>query len=1372
MKIFTQTLVKAFNALRKFNVITVVLLIAGMLYFIPGATAGNDGKVKTDNGDDPSFVANASENLSGSTYMMACTAPYTPTAYINYTAACAGAPITISANNPGCNGCTVTRWEWSDGGDGSSRTVYPGVGTNSYYVRAWNYSCGVSGWSNTVTVTISAQPSAGTASSSPAAGSTICAGTAVSCSASGSGGCGSVADVIQYSSNWGAWTTYSGAVTSAAYGLQFRTYRTATGYNCSTSSTNTATLINVTDQPSAGTASSNPAAGSTICAGTAVSCSASGSGGCGTVTDVIQYSSNGGAWTTYSGAVSAAVNGLQFRTYRTANGTGCNTSGTNTATAITVVAQPSAGTASSFPAAGSTICAGTSVSCSASGSGGCGSVADVIEYSNGGGAWTTYSGAVSAAVSNLQFRTYRTASGTGCNTSSTNTATAITVAAQPSAGTATSSPAAGSTICAGTSVSCSASGSGGCGTVADVIQYSNGGGAWTTYSGAVSAAVSTLQFRTYRTANGTGCNTSGTNTATALTVNASPTASAGGSQDICVGSAALVSGATSSNGTISWTDNGAGSITNGTTLTPTYTSAAGDAGNAVTLTMTVSNAPCTAATANYTVNVKAQPTATAGGNQDICVGSAAIISGATSSNGTISWAENGAGTITANGTTLTPTYTSAAGDAGNTVGLTMTVSNAPCTAATASYTVDVIPQPTASAGGSQDICPGGTATVSGAAYTNGTILWTDNGAGSITSGGTTLTPTYTSDAGDAGNPVTLTMTVSSAPCTAATASYTVNVNNQPSAGNVVTDPVTGPVCEGVSVSASAAGGSGGAGTIEDVIQYNSNGSGWVNYTAPVAASPTTLQFRTYRTASNSGCITSGTNTATALNVTTYSTAALTTFTGSGNWNTAGNWSNGVPGPCQSAVINGSCTITATANCNNLTINPAKDLTINSGQTLAVNGQFTIKSSAAGTGSYLNNGNASYVLSPKVERYIAQDQWHYISAPVQGATVAVWTLAYLKDYNESTNLFNTVITNPLITMPVGKGFAVWSRSVNLGNITRTYTGSLTEGNKVISLPWSGANRGNSLIGNVFTSALNADIHNWTKVNVANSIWVWNPGTGNYQTWNGTVGTLTGGVIPASQGFIVKSTNSGASVTLMQSKRVHSTTAFHKDALANNLVLTVDGNNYSDGLVVNFNNDATNDLDNDFDVEKMNGMPEAPQIATLWSGNELSVNVMPEITEYTIIPVSFNCNTSGVYTFTAEGASSFTSNIPVSLQDMVTGMTTDLRSEPVYQFNHVYNPASSAPRFNLIFGETSVTGINENAAKLNIYSYDNTIVVDNPAMVKLSQITIYNNVGQIVKMLNEPVTKCRTEISNDFVTGTYIVNAIDVNGKSTISKINIQ
>ena len=272
-----------------------------------------------------------------------------------------------------------------------------------------------------------------------------------------------------------------------------------------------------------------------------------------------------------------------------------------------------------------------------------------------------------------------------------------------------------------------------------------------------------------------------------LTLYKTPTASAGGSQTICQNQTAVVSGASSSNGTIVWTENGAGSITAGQgTLTPTYTAAAGDAGNTVTLTMTVSNGTCTPATATYAVSVVAAASASAGSNFGMCEtqGSINVTAGSSAGNfAGVTWSSNGSGTFTDADSMTLATYTPSVADfnAGSVIITLTAAGNAPCGNATAQKTLTLYKTPTASAGGSQTICQNQTAQVSGASSSNGTIVWTENGAGSITAGQGTLTPTYTAAAGDAGNDVTLTMTVSNGTCTAATATYTVSVLALPTA---------------------------------------------------------------------------------------------------------------------------------------------------------------------------------------------------------------------------------------------------------------------------------------------------------------------------------------------------------------------------------------------------------------------------------------------------------------------------------------------------------------------------------------------------------------------------------------------------------------
>ncbi|WP_281321928.1 HYR domain-containing protein [Flavobacterium aestivum] len=370
---------------------------------------------------------------------------------------------------------------------------------------------------------------------------------------------------------------------------------------------------------------------------------------------------------------------------------------------------------------------------------------------------------------------------------------------------------------------------------------------WTPPPGYTGTATLTL------TTSGGAC---GTTTASKTQVVIAPsTASAGGSQTICTTGTATVSGASASNGTILWTHNGTGTLSNATTLTPTYTPTTSDPGNnsgLVTLTMTVSNGVCPPVTATYQVTVQIGPIVDAGVDRIVCstnpnVSLAGSVSGSVDSG---TWSSSGSGTFSPDNVTLSATYIPSPADiTAGTVTLTLTSYdpyqdpiNFPCyVPVTDQMLITIKPAPTATAGGNQSICPNGTATVSGATSSNGTILWTHDGGGSLTNA-TTLTPTYTPSAADAitdyGNGVgvvTLTMIVSNSPCSPVVATYTVKVNPFPLNKSL---SGTTAICSGNSTNIQVL-------SSETGINYQlRNNTGNVNVGSPVAGTGGTIDLPT------------------------------------------------------------------------------------------------------------------------------------------------------------------------------------------------------------------------------------------------------------------------------------------------------------------------------------------------------------------------------------------------------------------------------------------------------------------------------------------------------------------------------------------------
>ncbi len=282
-----------------------------------------------------------------------------------------------------------------------------------------------------------------------------------------------------------------------------------------------------------------------------------------------------------------------------------------------------------------------------------------------------------------------------------------------------------------------------------------------------------------------------------LTIVRAPVANAGPDGSTCQGQAFTVSGATAQNySSLLWTDNGTGTLSGATTLTPTYSPAPYETGP-ITLILTVTgNLPCGTASDQMTLDIIPAPEAYAGPDVTICEGSAYTITGATASNYTgILWISNGLGTLT-NATTLTPTYTPATNEVG-TITLTLTVYGyVPCGDATDLMLLQITPGATADAGPDISTCGAAPVTLAGATATNYISLeWSTSGSGTFNDP-TILNPVYTPSQVDVlFGQVVLTLTaVAGDPCPAVSDHMTLTISKE-AVANAGPDQST---CEGVS----------------------------------------------------------------------------------------------------------------------------------------------------------------------------------------------------------------------------------------------------------------------------------------------------------------------------------------------------------------------------------------------------------------------------------------------------------------------------------------------------------------------------------------------------------------------------------------------
>jgi hypothetical protein len=465
----------------------------------------------------------------------------------------------------------------------------------------------------------------------------------------------------------------------------------------------------------------------------------------------------------------------------------------------------------------------------------------------------------------------------------------------------------------------------------------------------------------------------------------------------------------------------------------------------------------------------------------------------------------------------------------------------------------------------------------------------------------------------------------------------------------------------------------------------------------------------------------------------------TTWTGavSTDWFNSGNWNSCVPQPTTDVTIPVVAThyptITGSASCASL----------------------TIESGASLIGSeFLTAGNAL------VKRDFPAASYHYISSPVQSTTFnsvfplaqnAVWAYSYEETSGDWIN--KTTSDN----LAVGTGYSVRMTDAQtaqfIGQLNKLpVTASLS------SLNSSGiSNRvGWNLLGNPFTSAI--DWNSLVKgAGVDGAVYVWN-GSG-YISYNAGIGALTGGIIPAMNGFFVKTTVNGSNVTIPLSSRVHSTTAFYKESITNLVSLKVKANGYEDQTFVHLDAAATSAYDPQFDAYKLMGIDEAPELYSSVAGEIMSINVLP-LEGNEVVNLGFKCGLSGTYELTASGMESFDASVPVLLEDVKTGVIQNLRTNPVYSFT--YTSGDSDERFKLRF--KSSTGLDENAADgVQIFGSQQEVVIRNTTDLS-GEVVLYSlNGREIMHAVMNGVGE--THLPVNVAEGAYLVKIQTVKGITT-------
>lgn len=454
-------------------------------------------------------------------------------------------------------------------------------------------------------------------------------------------------------------------------------------------------------------------------------------------------------------------------------------------------------------------------------------------------------------------------------------------------------------------------------------------------------------------------------------------------------------------------------------------------------------------------------------------------------------------------------------------------------------------------------------------------------------------------------------------------------------------------------------------------------------------------------------------------------------TGTNDWNTGTNWSDGsVPTSGQNiAIISGGIQPVAGPGsvCNKMRIETGATVSIKAGGALTANGDITItdpnslkvESSALGNGSIITYGAVTGTST--VQQYIKDsyyaDKWHLISVPVdEVSSYNTFLHFYLKRYSESTGLFDDVQEIPgpggtqLLNIPM-EGFSTSFRGW-FPDTTLSFVGNLNTGNKSIGYTFTpGKGDGWNLLGNPYPSSIDWDlvVDPLTFPTTLNpTVYLYDGAIMNYKWYlKGNLLSTASKFIPPSQGFFVQATDNGT-LSFTNSQRAHGTQNFYKESsnYANCLKFQTSGNSYSDVSFIMFDGNATSGFDRNFDVPKLMGASVVPSIYSYVGNDAFALNSLASIDETPKVEMVFKTGQNGTYSISASGMESFDSNVPLLLEDLVTNQVIDLRQSSVYSF--AYNTNDPLHRFNVHFKNTF--GINDiSDGNVNIFGGNKEIIV---------------------------------------------------------------
>jgi hypothetical protein len=310
----------------------------------------------------------------------------------------------------------------------------------------------------------------------------------------------------------------------------------------------------------------------------------------------------------------------------------------------------------------------------------------------------------------------------------------------------------------------------------------------------------------------------------------------------------------------------------------------------------------------------------------------------------------------------------------------------------------------------------------------------------------------------------------------------------------------------------------------------------------------------------------------------------------------------------------------------------------------------------------------------------------------------------------------------------------------------FKGTIISSQKIFSLSYTAGNAGAgwNLVGNPYP--INYDLKgipelNTDDDNVANTVYFYSNGVYEYYNPYLEIGSYGSNIVPAMQGFYVKTTSTGKTITLPVSSKTYATSharskgaeekSESKSADIKKIKLKLTSNSLTDETFVILENGSTFDFNENIDAFKLFGSEDIPFIYSELNGVDYYIKSVsePNIGD-TEIPLKIQIKQSGTHTINVADFSNL-ENINVSLKH--GSNVIPLNSSASYSFNlspGTYND------FSLVLSNIVTSAKDTDAGSLKTWYSNSYLFLMIPEILQnRAEINIYDFNGKKVFSQND-------------------------------------